>query len=62
MDTTSSSAVSNRRQMELEAQEEPTAKQRLEQLVVEENRVVIALDLPLNLVLLYLIQGHLSTR
>ena len=46
--------------MELEAQEAPTAKQRLEQLVVEENRVVIALYLPLNLKLLYLAGGHLS--
>ena len=62
MDTTNNAAVSNRARMEAEAEQEAAAEQRLERLVAEENRSVIALYLPLNLKLLYLIEGHLSTR
>ena len=62
MDTTSNSAVSNRSRTEEEAAQAAAAKQRLERLVAEENRAVIALYLPLNLKLLYLKEGHLSTR
>ena len=62
MDTTNNAAVSNRARMEAEAEQEAAAEQRLERLVAEENRAVIALYLPLNLCLLYLTDGHLSTR
>ena len=60
MDTTSNPAVSNRSRTEEGAAQEAAAKQRLERLVAEENRAVIALYLPLNLKLLYITGGHLS--